>query len=106
MCMRNPYQPNINEVKLSYILHALSDPIRIQIVKFLAEEGEQHCSAFTQYTLKKSTLSHHYKVLRESGIIALRIQGRHYYYSVRETDLNNRFPTLLSLILTTPSSDI
>ncbi|WP_420975193.1 ArsR/SmtB family transcription factor, partial [Bacillus thuringiensis] len=55
---------------------------------------------------KKSTLSHHYKVLRESGIIALRIQGRHYYYSVREADLNNRFPTLLSLILTTPSSDI
>jgi len=80
------------------VLYALSDPTRLGIVKGLAERGDQPCGPFCVGTAK-STLSHHFKVLRESGIIQMRPEGTSYINSLRRADLDARFPGLLQAIL-------
>ncbi|MGI6834951.1 helix-turn-helix domain-containing protein [Bacillus paralicheniformis] len=81
-------------MSLSAVLYALSD----QIIKNLAEAGEQSCSA-VNVPIPKSTLSHHFKVLRESGVIHTRIEGTQRFISLRQEDLDSRFPGLLQVVL-------
>ncbi|MDN5388464.1 MULTISPECIES: ArsR/SmtB family transcription factor [Bacillus] len=81
-------------MSLSAVLYALSD----QIIKNLAEAGEQSCSAVS-VPIPKSTLSHHFKVLRESGVIHTRIEGTQRFISLRQEDLDSRFPGLLQIVL-------
>ncbi|QYR21898.1 metalloregulator ArsR/SmtB family transcription factor [Paenibacillus sp. sptzw28] len=97
--MRKPYQPSINEIKLSSVLHALSDPRRLQIVKSLSEKFEQNCTIYHELEIPKSTLTHHLKVLREAGVTKLRIEGTQHYYSLRIEDLEQLFPGLVHSIL-------
>ncbi|MCY8039668.1 ArsR family transcriptional regulator [Bacillus paralicheniformis] len=85
-------------MSLSAVLYALSDQIRLQIIKNLAEAGEQSCSA-VNVPIPKSTLSHHFKVLRESGVIHTRIEGTQRFISLRQEDLDSRFPGLLQVVL-------
>ncbi|MGQ0518162.1 ArsR/SmtB family transcription factor, partial [Bacillus sp. D-CC] len=49
--------------------------------------------------IAKSTLSHHFKVLRESGVMYTRLEGTQRFISIREDDLNARFPGLLDVII-------
>ncbi|MDE1376319.1 ArsR/SmtB family transcription factor [Bacillus licheniformis] len=86
------------DIRLSAVLYALSDQIRLQIIKNLAEAGEQSCSA-VNVPIPKSTLSHHFKVLRESGVIHTRIEGTQRFISLRQEDLDSRFPGLLQIVL-------
>src|SRR3712207_2381987 len=97
-CMRNLHHPRIDEVSLPDVLHALSDPVRLQIVRALAEREEQSCSA-VEASVSKSTLSHHFKVLREAGVTYTRVNGTHRYVSLRTQDLDERFPGLLGSVL-------
>ena len=97
-CMRNLHHPRIDEVTLPDVLHALSDPVRLQIVRALAERQEQSCSA-VEASVSKSTLSHHFKVLREAGVTRTRVNGTHRYVSLRGDELEVRFPGLLDSIL-------
>ncbi|MED1178493.1 ArsR/SmtB family transcription factor [Bacillus paralicheniformis] len=85
-------------MSLSAVLYALSDQIRLQIIKNLAEAGEQSCSA-VNVPIPKSTLSHHFKVLRESGVIHTRIEGTQRFISLRQEDLDSRFLGLLQIVL-------
>ncbi|MFT9369613.1 ArsR/SmtB family transcription factor [Paenibacillus polymyxa] len=96
--MRTLYHPNVIEITLPTVLYALSDPIRLNIIQILAEKGEQSCSSI-DISAPKSTLSHHFKVLRESGVIHTRIEGTQRFISIRYDDLNERFPSLLSAVL-------
>ncbi|RYL94294.1 ArsR family transcriptional regulator [Sporolactobacillus sp. THM7-4] len=96
--MRTLYHPNVHDIQLSTVLYALSDPIRLRIIRNLAECGEQSCSTL-DISAPKSTLSHHFKVLRESGVINTRIEGTQRFISIRYTDLEARFPGLLTAIL-------
>lgn len=80
------------------MLYALSDDIRLQIIKSLADHGEQSCNQL-DIPIPNSTLSHHYKVLRESGVTHTRIEGTQRFVSLRCDDLNARFPGLLQAIL-------
>ncbi|MFC1286657.1 ArsR/SmtB family transcription factor [Bacillus paralicheniformis] len=96
--MRTLYHPNRPDISLSAVLYALSDQIRLQIIKNLAEAGEQSCSA-VNVPIPKSTLSHHFKVLRESGVIHTRIEGTQRFISLRKEDLDSRFPGLLQIVL-------
>ena len=80
------------------VLHALSDPVRLEIIRSLAEEPDQSCSALTT-SVSKSTLSHHFKVLREAGITYTRANGTHRLMSLRKDDLEERFPGLLTSVL-------
>jgi DNA-binding transcriptional ArsR family regulator len=91
-------QPSRDQLTLSKILNALSDPVRIEIVQSIAGVGEQPCNQ-CGIDMPKSSLSHHFKVLREAGVIATRVEGTRLINSVRSADLNARFPGLLNAIL-------
>lgn len=96
--MNNPIHPNQEDMTLISVLHALADPIRLEIVRCLAETGERTCGMYDM-NIAKSTLSHHFKVLREAGVVKVRIDGKHRYYSLRKDDIETAFPHLLSSIL-------
>ncbi len=97
--VRHFYFPECSNVLLTDVFYALSDPIRLRIVAALAAEGEQCCAAGGLASVPKSTLAHHYKVLRETGIITTRAEGTQSVNSLRRDDLNSRFPGLLDAVL-------
>ena len=67
--------PATEALELGAVLHALSDPVRLQIVAKLAHsEGDHTCGSFG-LPVTKSTCTHHFKVLREAGVIHQRAQG-------------------------------
>jgi DNA-binding transcriptional ArsR family regulator len=87
------------ELELGAVLHALSDPVRLRIVAELARrEGEYTCGSFA-LPVTKSTCTHHFKVLREAGLIHQRPQGTTRLNRLRREDLEVRFPGLLETIL-------
>lgn len=96
--MRLPDHPPIETLSLEKVLHALSDPIRLNLVFSLATKGEQTCGALN-LTVAKSTASHHFRVLRESGVIQMRPEGTHFINSLRKEELDSRFPGLLDTII-------
>jgi DNA-binding transcriptional ArsR family regulator len=102
--MRTLHHPRANEITLPEVLHALSDPVRLHIVRSLAEESEQSCSSIAT-SVSKSTLSHHFKVLREAGITHTRANGTQRFVSLREQELEERFPGLLESVLNAPSDE-
>jgi DNA-binding transcriptional ArsR family regulator len=91
-------QPLRDEISLPKVLHALSDPLRIEIVLKIARAGQVACGAF-DIPMPKSTLSHHFKVLRESGVVASRREGNVLINSVRFDDLEARFPGVIGAII-------
>jgi DNA-binding transcriptional ArsR family regulator len=96
--MRETHHPPREDLELSVVLHALSDPARLAIVRRLAGDGECHCGHFT-LEISKATLSHHLRVLREAGVVFRRPEGRKRYFSLRSADLEARFPGLLEAVL-------
>ena len=96
--MRALHHPPRKSMTLSGVLHALSDPVRLSIVKRLVEEGGKPCGTF-DLSVAKSTASHHFRVLRETGVIQMRPEGTQYINSLRQEDLDARFPGLLEAIL-------
>jgi DNA-binding transcriptional ArsR family regulator len=96
--MRTLHHPRLEEVDLTDVLHALSDPVRLEIVRTLSDLQERPCSA-VEAKVAKSTLSHHFKVLREAGITYTRANGTHRLMSLRKDDLEARFPGLLTSVL-------
>jgi DNA-binding transcriptional ArsR family regulator len=96
--VREPHHPACGELELPAILHALSDPARLQIVRQLSIGDECTCGTF-DLGLSKATLSHHFRVLRESGVVRTRPEGRTRMLSLRRDDLDERFPGLLDAVL-------
>jgi DNA-binding transcriptional ArsR family regulator len=96
--VRTLHHPRVDELSLPEVLHALSDPVRLEIVRALADLQERPCSA-VEAKVAKSTLSHHFKVLREAGVTFTRANGTHRLISLRMDDLEERFPGLISSVL-------
>jgi DNA-binding transcriptional ArsR family regulator len=96
--MRSLYHPGKEDIRLTTVLYALSDPIRLRIVRNLAEGVEESCAAFG-INIPKSSLSHHFRVLRESGVTHTRIEGTHRLVSLRREDLDALFPGLFDAVL-------
>jgi DNA-binding transcriptional ArsR family regulator len=91
--------PGRAELELSAVLHALSDPQRLQIVRSLAfDPVPRSCGSFG-LPVSKSTCTHHFRVLREAGIVAQRYVGTARLNSLRREDLDARFPGLLDAVL-------
>ena len=90
--------PERERIELVEVLHALSDPVRLEMVRELAADTEISCGAFS-LNVSKSTGSHHFKVLRESGVVSHRDVGTRRYYALRRDDLDARFPGLLESVL-------
>ena len=93
-----PKEPRRDELELSSVLYALSDPIRLDIVEQLASVDSLACGNF-RIEKPKSSLSHHFRVLRESGVVATRRDGTALLNSLRSQDLELRFPGLLKAVL-------
>jgi DNA-binding transcriptional ArsR family regulator len=92
------HHPHPSEIRITQILHALSDPLRLEIAKRLTEHGECSCGRLGG-SVSKSTLSHHLKVLREAGVTYTRVDGTARMVSLRTVELEERFPGLLGSVL-------
>ena len=90
--------PRLEDIELTTVMHALSDPARLHVVRVLAEEEERPCGSFA-LGVTKATASHHYKVLREAGITRKRVEGARHYLQLRREELDARFPGLLDAVL-------
>ena len=102
--MREPHHPSRAELELSAVLHALSDPVRLKIVATLAaNEGECPSGGF-DVPVTKSTCTHHFKVLREAGVIHQRQHRTCRLNTLRRDDLEARFPGLLDTVLSAASA--
>jgi DNA-binding transcriptional ArsR family regulator len=96
--------PNLNDVPLASVLHALSDPTRLEIVHRLsvnrdgADEGLA-CSCAAPEGLPRATMSNHFNILRSAGLIDCRKDGTKVISRLRRDDVDARFPGLLDAIL-------
>ncbi|MFJ4208705.1 ArsR/SmtB family transcription factor [Paenarthrobacter sp. NPDC089675] len=95
---RSLEQPDIENVQILDVLKALGDRTRLVLVAHLANSAEKACGTFP-VDVTPSTLSHHFKILREAGIIHQREVGRQRMTSLRRDELDTRFPGLLGSVL-------
>src|SRR4051794_13175476 len=91
--------PDREEIELAAVLHALSDPVRLLMVRGLASAHDGRTCGSFDVPVTKSTCTHHFKVLREAGVIRQRQEGKTRINTLREDDLEARFPGLLATIL-------
>jgi len=97
--VKNYSHPAINEVPLHAVMQAMSDPCRIAIVHDLLQaKGRALACNEVQLDISKATRSHHFEVLRAAGIIFTEMKGTKCMTSLRQAELNRRFPGLLKLI--------
>jgi DNA-binding transcriptional ArsR family regulator len=92
-------QPRREDLRLEAALHALSDPVRLQIVRQLAASPEPRACGSLGLPVTKSTATHHFRVLREAGLISQHDEGRARINTLRRDDLDARFPGLLNTVL-------
>lgn len=101
--MRPLFHPSIEDITVEGILHALSDPVRVKIYAgIVGSECSQTCSSFlnvSERSIPKSTLSQHFKALREAGLIRSERRGVEMHNTSRCVELEKRFPGLISTIL-------
>ena len=96
--------PTRDEIELGAVLHALSDPVRLKVVHALAEGASECATGSIDVPVTKSTCTHHFKVLREAGVIHQRHEGTARLNTVRYEDLEARFPGLLRTVLRAASA--
>lgn len=97
--------PPATDLELTQVLHALSDPVRLEIVRRLAADNgcERRCGEIA-LPVTKSTTTHHFRVLRESGVIEQTREGTARINRLRRDDLEARFPGLLDSVLRSADS--
>src|SRR6201986_1215519 len=95
--------PSIEDITVEGILHALSDPVRVAIyADIAARECSQNCSTFltvSDKTIPKSTLSQHFRALREAGLIRGERRGVEMHNTSRCMEIDKRFPGLVAAIV-------
>ena len=96
--------PNLKDVPLASVLHALSDPTRLAIVRRLNEDvqgngGGLACNCAAPEELPRATMSNHFTTLRSAGLIESRKQGTMVINCLRRSDIDARFPGLLDAVL-------
>ncbi|MGH3624033.1 MAG: ArsR/SmtB family transcription factor [Sciscionella sp.] len=98
-------EPAPEEITLPDVMHALSDPTRLTVLKQIYISGERLCGSF-QVGVAKSTLSQHLRVLRKSGLTHTRPDGTQRWISLRRDDIERRFPGLLDVVLAAHGSSV
>lgn len=98
------HHPDREQIRLEHVLTALGNPMRLTVVKVLADGGEHTCGSVLT-GVSKSTLTHHWRVLRDSGVILQKPSGRENLLSLRKEDLDARFPGLLDALLNAAATD-
>lgn len=92
------HHPPSEAFELTRLLAALSDPVRLEVVRSLARNGEQTCAALDG-DRPKSTMSHHFRVLRDAGLVETRGERTAHLNRLRRDDVEARFPGLLDAVL-------
>jgi len=94
-------QPDLASIDGVSVLQALSDPVRLEIVRQLAgcpDAGELRCME-VEVPVTKSTASHHFKTLHAAGVTSEREQGTSKFIKLRRAELDARFPGLIDSVL-------
>ncbi|MFE3187189.1 ArsR/SmtB family transcription factor [Streptomyces violascens] len=96
--------PTIEEIELGTVLAALADPLRRRVVRELAFEPDGTARTCTSFGLpvSKATVTHHFRALREAGLIRQVDRGNSRMASLRRADIERRFPGLLSIVTAEP----
>lgn len=101
--MRPLIHPSIEDITVEGILHVLSDPVRVAIYAQMANAGcAFNCTNFSQVsdkTIPKSTLSQHFRALREAGLIRSERHGVEMHNTTRCKEIEQRFPGLIGAIM-------
>ncbi|MDJ0342947.1 helix-turn-helix domain-containing protein [Streptomyces sp. H10-C2] len=92
--------PDRAAIRLESVLHALSDPMRLRVVRTLAAAEVELACCDVELPVSKSTTTHHFRVLREAGVIVQTYRGTSKMSGLRRDDLNALFPGLLDTVLT------
>ena len=104
--MKQYQHPTTDQITLTGVLHALSDPVRLNFIQSLHQCAvEQRCGAIAT-PVAKSTMSHHLRVLREAGIIRTRTEGTQCLTSLRLDELEAKFPGVLASVLKVASNPV
>ncbi len=93
------FHPATDDIVLTEVLHALSDPIRLDLVGQLDECADEKACGTFKLPVAKSTATYHWRVLRESGVVFAREEGTRKFHRLRRSDLELRFPGLLDSVL-------
>lgn len=98
--MKTYRHPDLAEVPLAAAMQALVDPCRVAIVRAMLDAGgrELACSEIPVAQCK-ATVSHHFEILRDAGIVRTRTEGTRCLSSVRRDEFEKRFPGLIDLVL-------
>jgi DNA-binding transcriptional ArsR family regulator len=101
--VRPLFHPSVEDVTVEAILHALSDPVRVAIyAEIVGQECPQNCTTFStisEKTIPKSTLSLHFKALREAGLVRGERRGVEMHNTSRCAEIDKRFPGLIASIV-------
>jgi DNA-binding transcriptional ArsR family regulator len=98
------HHPTRDQIRIENVLSSLGHPMRLAVARALATGGEQNCGSILE-GVSKSTMTHHWRVLRDSGVIWQRPSGRENLLSLRREDLDIRYPGLLDAILAGAETD-
>ncbi|UBU13498.1 ArsR/SmtB family transcription factor [Nonomuraea gerenzanensis] len=96
--MRRAHHPEVGEITLTEVMAALSDPIRVGVVRVLAD-GRERGWGDLRAPVAKSTLSHHLRVLRDAGLTRTRQEGTRCFVTLRREELQGRYPGLMEAVL-------
>jgi DNA-binding transcriptional ArsR family regulator len=93
-------QPELDEIRVETVLQALGEPVRLRIVRALADAPEGISCGELELPVTASTRAHHLRTLREAGVLSTHTEGTRRISALRKTDLEELYPGLLTGILT------
>lgn len=97
--MRQIKHPSLDQVELTDIMYALSDPTRLEIVGRLAGAGRKMTCGEFDLNRPKSSMSHHFKILRAAGLVETLIEGTEHLNALRVDEIEQKFPGVLQSVL-------
>ena len=97
--MREKKHPKIEDIELTDIMYALSDPARVEIVRTIAKAKRALTCTELNANRPKSSMSHHFKILRDCGVLETQIDGKEHLNTLRTAEVEKRFPGILKAIL-------
>ncbi|KAB2346461.1 ArsR/SmtB family transcription factor [Actinomadura rudentiformis] len=99
--------PERDQIRIEDVLSALGNPIRLSVIRVLDAGGEHNCTSVLGIlgVTSKSTMTHHWRVLRESGVVWQQPSGRENLVTLRRDDLDARYPGLLDAVLAAARTD-
>ena len=96
--MKAVTHPHVQDLDLAKVFQALSDPVRLRLVRMLAAEKDLPCGALC-LGRPKSSMSHHFKIMIDAGLLRVDVVGNVHINNLRLKDLESRFPGLMTAIL-------